>query len=289
MDERIHKYYKDTREKFYECRFQYNENARYHFIHWMNRNYNVKQIKVLAVRYLGEMARGITKSEYIEIIWDFYNDNYDILHTMYGIPDVYTLPIPRTIGNPENRAQEQQTRLLGPEILEWVIDRNPSSPPPTTPPTTPPTRLNTDTPPGAPQRVNHIRYFYGPGMYWNITQRTTNLEEAVQELLFNETNLTIWEDDFPQQQTFHIKVNPQLKTENFECGICYDIKTKKTLLECNHHYCIDCMKNMIDKNKSVIKMTTLCCAFCRNPINNFTVKKQEDLEHFRDSCIIKVD
>ena len=59
--------------------------------------------------------------------------------------------------------------------------------------------------------------------------------------------------------------------DNIECSICYNTVNKKNCasLDCNHEYCIDCVKQLINKKHKN-------CPYCRENIKNITCCNEEN-------------
>lgn len=65
-----------------------------------------------------------------------------------------------------------------------------------------------------------------------------------------------------------------------ECFICYEDYSSKNFvkLNCNHEFCKDCIKEQI---KSTIT-ENVCCALCRNIVNNIEIRDNEILEEINN-------
>lgn len=74
---------------------------------------------------------------------------------------------------------------------------------------------------------------------------------------------------------FELIETPETET-TVECGICYEIKNHINfiLYNCNHQVCGSCAKQIFC-NTSIAGPT---CAFCREPVKEIGVKKQEILD-----------
>jgi hypothetical protein len=65
--------------------------------------------------------------------------------------------------------------------------------------------------------------------------------------------------------------------EEFECPICLTNKENKTILNCKHSFCIQCIQKTL--TNGYIK-----CALCRTNITSVTVNSQESLDLISSCC-----
>lgn len=106
-----------------------------------------------------------------------------------------------------------------------------------------------------------------------------NTNDPLVQILLETQNQTHFSED--SERKFNIDaqlvVSKEVEIEETECQICYDSKLTNRLVKfnCNHECCASCI---IQTMNNTSQYKTLCCAFCRTSITNFTVGSEEDFQ-----------
>jgi hypothetical protein len=147
------------------------------------------------------------------------------------------------------------------EVPSWTIDRTPTNP--------------------IIVRDMLLRRSYVRGTSPIIDYSSTNIQnmisrpyESVSITLYrNSTIIPDFEDFIPFNQNPQINLEKNTEPiEEFECTICYEnISSNCAKLNCNHIFCNNCIKTQIQKNN-------ICCALCRQKINNITSDNIDQLK-----------
>jgi len=241
--------------------------------------FNVRELKAVAVKYAGSQAYG-NKGMFIESLWSHCCAHIEVHvhewievehHSQIVIPQIPD-QVPAYAQDLEGQEQEQEEQ--GPTL--WVIDRTPS-----------------------PIHNNIINY----NNYAHI--RPSQLIRLIREQVNNHYNYQPAEDEYipftnagavrnleeelsAEVLKFDIvplmicETSEDLETTS-ECVICYE-PTKLVdvvVLNCNHQFCQTCIKQTLMKHRKICGPS---CALCRQPMSTFTVKNPDTYNAIAEHC-----
>ena len=246
----------------------------------LTRQFNVRELKALAVKYAGSQAYG-NKGMFIESLWSHccarvevhVHDWIEVEHHAHipQIPD----QVPAYAQDLDGQEQEQQEQ--GPTL--WVIDRTPT-----------PSIIYNNNNDTIYTNYTHLR----PSELIRLIREQIshyNYQPAEDEFIpFANTNpVRNLEEEFAAE-VIKFDIVPLMKYETSEdietaseCAICYE-PTKlvdTVVLNCNHQFCKTCIKHTLMKHR---QMCGPSCALCREPMSTFTVTNPDTYNAIAEHC-----
>lgn len=233
-----------------------NQERKVRFTTRLRQQFNVRELRAVAVHYTGELASRI-KAVFIEKIWTYCNSNIQILENDNPWISVNHTPSP--------------AQVSGEESLVWVIDRTPNRE----------TIIETHNFHQVTNffmgRVRHYDQLYQPAAdeylaFGPLEPINLLAELSAQVKKFNIVPLIIATE------------TPAQLNEEIECPICLEQAklADSAILNCHHKFCGECMvKTLATCNKNVPS-----CALCRQPTELCIVKNNALYNEVAEYCIL---
>lgn len=231
-----------------------NEERKVRFTNRLRQQFNVRELRAVAVQYTGELASRI-KAVFIEKIWSYCNANIQILDNSNQWISVNHTSSP--------------AQVSGEEPLLWVIDRTPNRV----------TIIETHN--FLPvtnffmERVRQYDELYQPAAdeflaFGPLEPINLLAELSAQVKKFNIVPLIIATE------------TPAQLNEEIECAICLEQAklVDSVILNCHHKFCGEC----ILKSLALCRKDVPTCALCRQAIDICIVKNHELYNEVAEYC-----
>lgn len=237
--------------------------AKRHFINNIDRRFNAKDLRVIAVKYTNALA-SCTKETACKLLWLHFKDNI-LIHNI------------EEPNNPMNTNTQESE-------IYWFIDRSPQ------PPNSSPTTINTNV---LSNLINQQIHHYVPqsdeyipfhNNYYNFytNQPFSNMHLPMDTLSMN-SNPPI--KKYPIHLLYLCSESDNQLAENNDCAICYETTTllNSCTFNCNHKFCGTCIKNILTLHNC--KQSNLpTCALCREPITSIIIKNPDIYNNITPHC-----
>lgn len=224
----------------------------------LNRMYNLRELRVVAIRYTSSARTTHNKGEIIHLLWIHFI--YEVGLGVQPQQQQQQWIMPSTPDRIPTFAQDLDANFNGEDddegILTWIIDRNPEL---------------LDAYRGEIEFINFLRQVTANNTFTSRVERKFRIvidlvEEGIRE----------GEEGKEGEEGLGVEAE-----EVDDCPICYEEVSNKNevKLNCNHIFCCACIKHSL---KSYDRQT---CALCRTPTTSYSVKNTDVYNVVAEHCI----